>query len=132
MTRDGVRTFLPLALRDVQRTEGLPLHATRSWQASDHPTHPLTYYSAKKMRPSHEMLVHHQRIHKSLFRMLKRPGNLPTIANPKLSHSFTARSFVLTTKLNCIARNPRSFDRSSECKHIARAIPRLCAAAAVT
>src|SRR5262249_3535031 len=34
----------------------------------------------------------------------KAAGNRPTTANPSESHSLTARSFVLTTKLNCIAR----------------------------
>src|SRR5262249_53617789 len=60
------------------------------------------------------------------------PGKRPTVSNPRLAHNFTARSFVLTTKLNCIARNPRSFALSNECKHIARAIPFPCAAAEVT
>ncbi len=42
------------------------------------------------------------------------PGSRPTIANPQRVHSLTARSFVLTTKLNCIAVKPRAFARSRE------------------
>ena len=60
------------------------------------------------------------------------PGNLPTIRNPCLSHKRTARSFVLTTKLNCIARNPVSLARCKECPHIALATPRPVQAGAVT
>ena len=35
---------------------------------------------------------------------LKAPGRRPTISNPSDCQSLTARSFVLTTKLNCMAR----------------------------
>ncbi len=55
-------------------------------------------------------------------------GRVPTIAKPKPSQSRTARSLLLTTKLNCIARNPRLRARSSECSHIVRATPRPVAA----
>src|SRR5208282_1772774 len=54
----------------------------------------------------------------------KAPGKRPTISNPKLFHNRTARSLVLTTKLNCMARNPHSLARSRECAHMARATPR--------
>src|SRR6185312_9475490 len=63
---------------------------------------------------------------------LNAPGKRPTILKPQLCQSFTAPLFVLTTKLNCIAENPISRARSSECRHIARAIPLPRAAGAVT
>src|SRR5579859_6317856 len=58
-------------------------------------------------------------------------GSRPTISNPMLCQSRTARSLLLTTKLNCIARKPRSFARSKECRHMARAMPRPLAHGAV-
>src|ERR1051326_794358 len=39
-------------------------------------------------------------------------GKVPTISKPKLCQSRTARSFVLTTKLYCMARNPLARARS--------------------
>ena len=43
----------------------------------------------------------------------------------------THGALVLTTKLNCMARKSRSFARSMECAHIARATPRPVAEGAV-
>jgi hypothetical protein len=40
LSRSGVRTFLPFALRYRKGPKGLPLIPRRSWQASDHPAHP--------------------------------------------------------------------------------------------
>jgi acylphosphatase len=48
----------------------------------------------------------------------------PTIAKARLSHNRIARTLVLTTKLNCIARKPRSRARFSECSAMRRATPR--------
>src|SRR6267154_1501337 len=47
----------------------------------------------------------------------------PAFAKPYASHVFIARSLVLTTKLNCIARKPRSLARTRECSSIRRAMP---------
>src|ERR1700683_5148962 len=54
----------------------------------------------------------------------KAKGSLPTTSKPRLCQSFTARSFVLTTKLNCMARKPDCLACSLECKHIVLAMPR--------
>ena len=59
------------------------------------------------------------------------PGNRPTISKPQARHRATARSLVLTTKLNCMARKPRSLATVKECSSIARATPFPCAALAV-
>ena len=51
-------------------------------------------------------------------------GRRATVAKPRLCQRRTARSFVLTTRLNCMARKPRARARSSECSHMRRATPR--------
>ena len=66
------------------------------------------------------------------FRMIEGLGDFPTISKPNDCQSLTARSLALTTKLNCMALNPYRRANSSECKHIARATPRLVAWPAVT
>ena len=58
-------------------------------------------------------------------------GDQTAIAKPRDRQSRTARAFVLTTKLNCIARKPQSAACFSECSHICRATPLPVAAAAV-
>src|SRR5690348_281330 len=58
-------------------------------------------------------------------------GSRPTMAKPQRSHNWMARSLVTTTKLNCMARKPRARAASSECTHMARAMPRPAASAAV-
>jgi hypothetical protein len=63
---------------------------------------------------------------------LNAAGSRPTISNPHDRHRRTARSFELTTKLNCIALNPLAFARRSESSHMARPIPRAPASAATT
>src|SRR5690348_778979 len=60
---------------------------------------------------------------KPSFGWSKTLGRRPTISKPAFCHSCTARSLALTTKLNCMARKPRSRARSSECSHIARPTP---------
>src|SRR5262245_14809213 len=54
---------------------------------------------------------------------LKADGSRPTTSKPYARQVLTARSLVLTTKLNCIARNDRAFARASECSSIARPTP---------
>lgn len=44
-----------------------------------------------------------------ILKLLKAYGILPIISNPNLFQTETAPSFVLTTMLNCIALNPKSF-----------------------
>lgn len=44
-----------------------------------------------------------------IFKLLNAYGILPIISNPNLFQTETAPSFVLTTMLNCIALNPKSF-----------------------
>ena len=71
-----------------------------------------------------EFTIHDVGVDVSQRGMEKSFRRRPTISNSKLCQSRTARSFVLTTKLNCIARKPRSRARPSECSHIERATPR--------
>jgi hypothetical protein len=71
-----------------------------------------------------QLAIHHQCIDQSQRGCSKASGNRPTMWKPQLCHSRTARSLLPMTKLNCIARNPSAPARSSECAHIARAMPR--------
>src|SRR4030095_12107942 len=95
---------------------GLPLPTTKPWAdasvssvANCSPDQRLRYMTNASTSPS--------RAWRKAF------GILPTISNPCFCHSRTAPSFVLTTKLNCIAVNPAWRACASECSHIAPAIP---------
>jgi serine/threonine protein kinase len=52
-----------------------------------------------------------------------RSGPMPETEIRQIAAQIAAALFLLTTKLNCIARNPRRLACSSECEHIALATP---------